>query len=97
MVTVAFPVLIVLGLSYEPRRELRGLWSGLGELSYPLYAVNYPIVVVFAQLSKQHHLVGGYQWGFAVLCGVAAICVALISLRGFDRPLRRRLERPRSA
>jgi peptidoglycan/LPS O-acetylase OafA/YrhL len=97
VIALAFPLLIVLGLSCVPRRELKWLWSGLGELSYPLYAVHYPIVVVFAQMSKQHHLVGGYQWGLAALCGVAAISTALISLWGFDRPLRRRLEQRRLA
>ncbi len=95
LIAVVFPMLIVLGLSYEPRRELKALWRGLGDLSYPLYAIHYPIVVVFAQLSKRHHLVDGYQLGFALLCGVAAISAAFVSFRGFDRPLRRLLERQR--
>ena len=97
LVALGFPLAIILGLRCEPPKALKGIWQGLGALSYPLYAVHYPIVAAFAQASKQHHLGGAPQLALAGLCGLSALVVAYASLKLFDEPLRRRLDRGRSA
>lgn len=97
LVALGFPLAIILGLRCEPPKALKGIWQGLGALSYPLYAVHYPIVAVFAQASKQHHLGGAPELALAGLCGLSALVVAYASLKLFDEPLRRRLDRGQSA
>lgn len=87
-----FPLMIIAGVRARTPAWLNRPWTALGELSYPLYAVHYPIVVAFAQISKGRHLQGAAQIGLAVLCAAVALTFAQLMLMGFDRPLRARLQ-----
>ncbi|CAN7605459.1 acyltransferase [Phenylobacterium sp. LjRoot219] len=88
LVALGFPALLVLGLIARAPPPLDRLCRGLGELSYPLYAMHYPIVVAFAQLSKGAAPGGAAQFGLAAAAAGTAIVVAWLALVLFDRPLR---------
>ena len=68
--------------------------SFLGELSYPLYIVHYPIMYLFYQwLIKEKIYTLGECW--PVVVGVMALCVALAytCLKLYDLPVRKWLSR----
>jgi peptidoglycan/LPS O-acetylase OafA/YrhL len=92
LVALGFPALLVLGLTAPASRHVRGLSHALGELSYPLYAVHYPIVIAFSQAARALNLHGLPQVGLAVGCASAAVVTAWLTLLLFDRPIRSRLE-----
>jgi peptidoglycan/LPS O-acetylase OafA/YrhL len=92
LITLGFPALLVAGLTARLPQPLAGLWRGLGELSYPLYAVHYPVVVVFAQVARSLRLHGLAQLGMALVCAAAAVALAGLVLVLFDRPVRAWLE-----
>jgi peptidoglycan/LPS O-acetylase OafA/YrhL len=93
LVIIVFPLLMLLGVGARLPSGLAAVWGGLGELSYPLYAVHYPIVTAFAQFSKAKHLHGSAQLVVALACAAVAIGVATAALLLFDRPVRARLEK----
>ena len=62
----------------------------LGDLSYPLYIVHYPIMYVFyAWLIKKEYYSLGDCWGVATLVVFASIALAYATLKLYDEPLRR--------
>ena len=66
----------------------------LGELSYPLYAVHYPLMYLFyAHIGFDGDLVPIARmndvWPIAVALPVACILLAWLCWRFYDRPVRR--------
>jgi peptidoglycan/LPS O-acetylase OafA/YrhL len=90
-ILVAFPLIVCLGATSQTGREGR-LFSLLGELSYPLYAIHLPFIMllvgVLKKLGRQDHV--GY--GFYVLI-IPLILGALFTARFYDMPVRRWLAR----
>ncbi|MBR5477440.1 MAG: acyltransferase, partial [Bacteroidaceae bacterium] len=66
----------------------------LGDLSYPLYIVHYPIMYVFyAWLIEKRYYTLQECLGVAVLVVASSIMLALICLKLYDEPVRRWLTR----
>lgn len=91
-VLVVFPALVWLGASGEASgRTTSGICNFLGELSYPVYIVHYPLMYLF------YAWVWGQEvpWSEArpVAVGVVAVSVLLAwaALRLYDLPVRRLL------
>ena len=62
----------------------------LGDISYPLYIVHYPIMYLFyAWLIEKQHYALGDCWGVAALVVVASIALAYAALKLYDEPLRK--------
>ena len=62
----------------------------LGDLSYPLYIVHYPIMYVFyAWLIRKEYYSLGDCWGIAALVVAVSIALAYATLKLYDEPLRR--------
>lgn len=81
---LAFPLLIVAGSG--PRTSDQHLADALGELSYPLYIVHWPVLMVVWQASRGMDR----RWSMVAAC-VAAVIVAEGARRLFDIPLRKQL------
>jgi peptidoglycan/LPS O-acetylase OafA/YrhL len=92
-VLVLFPGIAIMGASAEASPRLGRLWARMGDLSYPLYAVHYPIIVVVAQVAKHLHGAKLYLAGLATTLAVIALAQLLLML--YDRPLRAWLNRMR--
>ena len=94
-VIVVFPSLVWLAASHlTPGAMTRRLSRSLGELSYPLYAVHYPLMYLFyAHIGFDGNLVPISKmndvWPVAVALPVACILLAWICWRFYDRPVRR--------
>lgn len=81
IVLVIFPALLILGARDHGAPSLLVRWSGA--LSYPLYAVHYPILVLFVALAS--NMTG------AILFGPVALGAAFVVLKVYDEPVRARL------
>jgi len=83
LVALAFPVMIAMGSSLEAPK-LRGALVFLGELSYPLYILHWPVL-----LCTQHFLAGRVAPAIvaAVAC-VLSVAGAWVIYIVFDRPFR---------
>ena len=94
-ITVVFPFIVWLGAcgsaSSAPVARINKL---LGELSYPLYIVHYPIMYIFyAWLIEKKYYTLQDCLGVAALVVVSSIVLALLCLKLYDEPVRRWLTR----
>ena len=66
----------------------------LGDISYPLYIVHYPIMYIFyAWLIKNGIYTLQECWGAAACVIVSSILLALLCLKLYDEPVRRWLSK----
>lgn len=88
IVFAGLPLTIALGIGNEPAGSAARVMTALGLLSFPLYAVHYPILRLSMRIARDLHLPAG--------AGIAAglilsLIVAALALRFYDAPVRRRL------
>ncbi|MDE8344292.1 MAG: acyltransferase family protein, partial [Acidocella sp.] len=100
-VLLLFPALL-LGAAHAPAHDrLDPVWRRLGGLSYPLYVVHYPFVVVVSNLLETLHAGSAERWLGAVATMAMAIGFATLAAAWYDAPLRawlgRRTDRPTRA
>jgi peptidoglycan/LPS O-acetylase OafA/YrhL len=70
--------------------------SFLGRLSYPLYAVHFPLIYLYIMwVGKDGHPYEGYThpWLLAIIILAASVLIATLCLILYDEPLRKRLSR----
>ncbi|MBR6775850.1 MAG: acyltransferase [Bacteroidales bacterium] len=95
-IMVVFPLIVwiaALSDSAQSKFTLK-LSKFLGDLSYPLYIVHYPVMYLFyAWLIKNQYFTLGETWQMVIL--VLAVCIALAyaCLKLYDEPIRKRLSR----
>ena len=89
-----FPALVWLGASGTADRTTGRVNRFLGELSYPLYIVHYPIMYIFYAwlIKKDIYTISGC-WAVALLVIASSISLAYLCLKLYDEPLRRWLSR----
>ena len=90
-IMVAFPVIVWLGASGTTTdKTSTGVCKFLGDISYPLYIVHYPVMYLFyAWLIKNNLCTLSETW--PVVVGVYASCVILAYavLKLYDEPVRK--------
>lgn len=69
---------------------LRTLFTWLGDISYPLYAVHYPLLIPIGLVVKRLHF---GPWIAAAVMFLGAIVAAMIAAH-LDRLIRKRLQSP---
>lgn len=66
----------------------------LGDISYPLYIVHYPVMYLFyAWLIKNQYYTLGETWQMVILVMAVNIILAYACLKLYDEPIRRKLTR----
>lgn len=66
----------------------------LGDISYPLYIVHYPLMYIFyAWLIEEKRYTLGDTWPVALMVVAASILLAFVALKLYDEPVRRFLAR----
>ena len=89
-----FPLLVWLGACGTASGTTGMMNRVLGELSYPLYIVHYPIMYIFyAWLIKNNIYTLDNCLGAAALVIVSSIALAFLCLKLYDEPVRRWLSR----
>ena len=91
---VIFPALVWLGACGSASGAAKKINTFLGEFSYPLYIVHYPIMYIFyAWLIKRDIYTLEACWPVALLVVVSSIALAYACLKLYDEPVRRWLSR----
>lgn len=88
-VCVAFPLIVW----YAARGSLTGTWLRvarfLGRISYPLYAVHYPLVYLYIHWIQTQNPEGMAVWVAPLVVLVANVLLATVCMLFYDEPLRR--------
>ena len=91
-IALVFPLLVWLGTCGTAEGGLSRISKTLGELSYPLYIVHYPIMYIFYKwLIKNEIYTLSECWFEALLVVISSIALAYLCLKFYDRPLRKLL------
>ena len=93
-IAVVFPLLVRFAACGSCGATTARACSVLGEISYPLYIVHYPIMYIFyAWLIEKKYYTLGECWGMALLVVAASILLALLCLKFYDKPVRKWLSK----
>ncbi len=90
-IVAVFPVLLWLGASERPAGARRSaLYRLLGDISYPLYIVHYPLFYLFYAwlIEAETYTLAGALWQ-SVAVVAASVVLAWLALRLYDVPVRR--------
>lgn len=83
-VFLVFPVTVWMALHAQPSRWSASIWDGLGDISYPIYAMHLPLAVFLLTIVGP---VPSFPWVGPAFTG-ALVITAMILNRYYDRPLR---------
>lgn len=88
-IALIFPVIVWLGACGTTSGYTQKVNRFLGELSYPLYIVHYPLMYIFyAWLIKNDIYTLRECWPAAILVIASSIALAYLCLEFYDKPLR---------
>ncbi len=90
-ITTLFPLVLQLGASGEVEGKSSEVCSLLGDLSYPLYIIHYPLMYIFYRYVWNNALTFGEAWPVALTVVAGSITLAWAAYRFYDLPLRTRL------
>lgn len=94
-IIIVFPLIVYMGTSdvARTRTELR-LCKFLGDISYPLYLVHYPLVYFYvAWISNHKGITIAEAWPYALLILTGSIILAYVTLKWYDEPVRKWLRK----
>ena len=93
-IIVLFPVIVAMGAGAEiaGKRSL-AICVFLGEISYPLYITHYPLIYVYTAWVTRDRIPAGYGAVMGVLLLATSILIAYVSLKMYDEPVRKWLDR----
>lgn len=94
-IIIVFPLIVYLGASgiVHSTAESR-ICKFLGDISYPLYLVHYPIVYFYvAWISNHKGITLAEAWPNALLVLIGSIVLAYVSLKWYDEPVRKWLRK----
>jgi peptidoglycan/LPS O-acetylase OafA/YrhL len=89
-ILLVFPLLVYLGANgVLPTQGQQRLCKFLGEISYPLYLVHYPLVYFYvAWISNHKGVTLAQAWPYALLVLGGSIALAYAALKWYDEPVR---------
>lgn len=92
-IALLFPLIVWMGACGTCGGSFTGRVSKLlGDLSYPLYIVHYPIMYLFyVWLIEEKHYTLGETWAVSAMVVAASILLAFLLLKLYDEPVRRYL------
>lgn len=91
-----FPGIIWIGARGSVQGWRQKAVSFLGRLSYPLYAVHFPLIYLYITwVGRDGHSYEGYSqpWLPAIITIAASLIIATLCLLFYDEPLRKKLSR----
>ncbi len=90
-----FPIIVWLGASGTTTDNTsRRICRFLGDISFPLYIVHYPLMYAFYMwLMKTRLYTFSETWPIAISTMACSVCIAWLSLRFYDEPIRKWLKK----
>ncbi len=93
-IALIFPFIVWLGACGNFGAKSEKIGKLLGDISYPLYIVHYPIMYLFyAWLIENKHYTLQSCWPVALLVVASSIALALLCLKLYDEPVRKWLSK----
>lgn len=93
-IALIFPFIVWLGACGNFGAKSEKIGKLLGDMSYPLYIVHYPIMYLFyAWLIENKHYTLQSCWPVALLVVASSIALALLCLKLYDEPVRKWLSK----
>lgn len=94
-IIIIFPLIVYLGASGVVHTQTeRRICKFLGDISYPLYLVHYPLVYFYvAWISNHKGITIAQAWPYALLILAGSIVLAYASLKWYDEPVRKWLRK----
>ena len=95
-IMIVFPLIVWIAASSDSAQSkfTLKLSKFLGDLSYPLYIVHYPVMYVFySWLIKNQYFTLGETWQMVILVLTVCIVLAYACLKLYDEPIRKRLSK----
>lgn len=92
-IIVAFPILLWIGASGTTTdKQSTRICKFLGDISYPVYVVHYPLMYLFyAWLIKKQLFTFAETWQVALCVYALSIIIAYLCLKLYDEPVRKYL------
>jgi len=90
-IMLLFPAIVWLGASANVTGATSTLCGFLGAISYPVYALHYPLMYLFYSRVLHTDLTIGTEWPLALLIIIGSVLIAYTALKIYDEPLRRRI------
>jgi peptidoglycan/LPS O-acetylase OafA/YrhL len=84
--TLLFPAIIILGSNHRGRSGEDWLNRKLGDLSYPLYILHWPVILLTRDIFGAHF---DQLSVLTIVASLTALAVAWIAFTVFDKPVRR--------
>ncbi|RWF29897.1 MAG: acyltransferase [Mesorhizobium sp.] len=93
-VVLLFPVMVTVGAAAPTRPGLAKLFGWLGRISYPIYIIHTPMLMIIAGAGKAASIdpFANHPW-FGIAMAGAVIVIADVATRIYDEPVRRFLQR----
>lgn len=90
-IAIVFPVLVCIGASCKTTdKKSTAICRFLGDISYPLYAVHYPVMYVFYSWLIENKLYTlGETWMVSAMVYFGSIALAYACLKLYDEPVRK--------
>ena len=90
-----FPLIVAMGAGGTVTGRSAAVCKWLGDISYPLYIVHYPIVFTLLGAWHKAHpeATAGQQWVISIGMGLLSIFIAQAALKLYDIPVREWLQR----
>ena len=95
-IMIVFPLIVWIAASSDSAQSkfTLKLSKFLGDLSYPLYIVHYPVMYLFyAWLIKNQYFTLGETWQMVILVLTVCIVLAYACLKLYDEPIRKKLSK----
>jgi peptidoglycan/LPS O-acetylase OafA/YrhL len=91
VIILVFPLVVYLGTSSSAQgKTAHKICRFLGDISYPLYLVHYPLVYFYVAWISNHKGVTIVQaWPYALLILIGSILLAYMALKWYDEPVRK--------
>lgn len=89
-----FPLIVSMGASGSlSGRKSQALCRFLGDISYPVYIMHYPIIYLFSAWVVDYKVPLGDAWEMGAVVFISIITLAYAGLRLYDLPLRKWLSK----
>lgn len=89
-IIILFPLIVYVGASGSIKGKTAGLACRfLGDISYPLYIIHYPLIYVFTAWALDNKVPMKDAWAEGLLVLLASVAIAYASLKWYDIPVRK--------
>jgi peptidoglycan/LPS O-acetylase OafA/YrhL len=93
-IILVFPFIIYLGAGGEVKgKYAKRFCSFLGDISYPIYITHYPIIYIYTGWVHDHKFPISETFPIAILTFISSIALAYLSLKLYDEPVRKWLNK----